>query len=262
MGDLRLRIFFSFVPLLLIQCVWSQSPRPASYVKVTSKDGNFIVTGLVSNDRTRVELLSIVRNELSVSSASEDIKIDPGATSFSFSWKNDVAKGLRAFRQRQNGIYYYTRDTEADRRAAESFISRTKIVDVRTGASVSLVDSRNVVTLINLFATWLGPSKKDLPVLNDLYENYRGQGLDVVAVNVDEEPEMQSSAFAEKLGLRLRVVTGSSEFVDQITNVSNFAGIPQTVVFRGGKIERIYVGASPSSLAEVREYIRSVFSAK
>jgi thiol-disulfide isomerase/thioredoxin len=46
-----------------------------------------------------------------------------------------------------------------------------------------LGDYRGKVVLVNLWATWCPPCRRELPVLNRLQETYRGRGLDVITLS-------------------------------------------------------------------------------
>lgn len=63
--------------------------------------------------------------------------------------------------------------------------------------------------VISFFATWCGPCKKELPLLDTLYRKYGEQGLKVVVVSIDREPEAVKGLtdFVKKLGLSYPVVS-------------------------------------------------------
>ena len=43
-------------------------------------------------------------------------------------------------------------------------------------------------TLVDFWASWCGPCRKQIPLMKELYEKYHGKGLDVVGVAVWDEP--------------------------------------------------------------------------
>lgn len=53
------------------------------------------------------------------------------------------------------------------------------------GEYVSLQDFRGKVVLLNVWATWCGPCRQELPELRELHERWKNQGLTVVGVSVD-----------------------------------------------------------------------------
>ena len=52
-------------------------------------------------------------------------------------------------------------------------------------ATRTLADYKGKVTLINLWATWCVPCEKEMPMLQQLYDEYRDKGVKFVAVSVD-----------------------------------------------------------------------------
>ncbi|MBY5991348.1 TlpA family protein disulfide reductase [Ferrimonas balearica] len=55
------------------------------------------------------------------------------------------------------------------------------------GQAVSLADHRGEVVLLNLWATWCGPCRKELPEMERIRKAYEGRGLTVVPLNIDQE---------------------------------------------------------------------------
>lgn len=56
-----------------------------------------------------------------------------------------------------------------------------------SGDSIRLSGLRGKVVIVDFWASWCAPCREELPVLERLYRQYRGQGLVVVGVNVDRE---------------------------------------------------------------------------
>lgn len=58
------------------------------------------------------------------------------------------------------------------------------------GRPVSLqhVIQNNKLTWVNFWATWCGPCRREMPMMSELYNEYKDKGLGVVAVNLGEKP--------------------------------------------------------------------------
>jgi len=56
-------------------------------------------------------------------------------------------------------------------------------------ADITLSDLRGKVVYLDFWASWCAPCLKSLPLYNDMYHRYKDQGLEVVAVNVDNPIE-------------------------------------------------------------------------
>ncbi|PYS95288.1 MAG: hypothetical protein DMF50_09425 [Acidobacteria bacterium] len=56
------------------------------------------------------------------------------------------------------------------------------------GRTIRLADFGGKVRLFDVWATWCGPCRMGIPKLNSLYARYRGRGLVVVGISVDDDP--------------------------------------------------------------------------
>lgn len=57
------------------------------------------------------------------------------------------------------------------------------------GRSVSLADHRGKVVLLNFWATWCEPCKKEMPEMQAAYEKLKDRGFVILAVNFGEDPD-------------------------------------------------------------------------
>ena len=60
-------------------------------------------------------------------------------------------------------------------------------VELLGGKSVFLDDYHGKVVLLDVWASWCGPCKQELPMLDDMARRLRGEGVEVLAVSVDQE---------------------------------------------------------------------------
>lgn len=74
------------------------------------------------------------------------------------------------------------------------------------GKRVRLSDFRGKVVLLNFWATWCLPCRREMPSLERLYQSYRSRGLVVVAVSIDRASSATVRAFAEEMGLSFSVL--------------------------------------------------------
>src|SRR6185436_6735666 len=57
------------------------------------------------------------------------------------------------------------------------------------GKKFSLKDYRGKVVFLNFWATWCGPCREEMPAMDKLYREFKGKGLEIVAVNVKDKRE-------------------------------------------------------------------------
>lgn len=57
------------------------------------------------------------------------------------------------------------------------------------GKQVSLKDYRGKVVFLNFWASWCGPCRSEMPGMDKLYQEFKGKGFEVLAVNVKDKRE-------------------------------------------------------------------------
>jgi cytochrome c biogenesis protein CcmG/thiol:disulfide interchange protein DsbE len=55
------------------------------------------------------------------------------------------------------------------------------------GKPIDVASYRGKVVLLDVWASWCGPCKQELPMLDDMAKRLRGSGVEVLAVSVDQE---------------------------------------------------------------------------
>lgn len=118
-----------------------------------------------------------------------------------------------------------------------------------SGAPQRLSGFRGAVTVLNFWATWCGPCRYELPELQRLSNQLGGQGLVIIAVNVDG-PGAQVERFVKNSGLTLPVL-----YIDGRTQAAlGIDRIPFTVVVdKEGKAVRAYPGYSAAAMRDLQE---------
>ncbi len=53
-----------------------------------------------------------------------------------------------------------------------------------SGKNIKLSEQRGRVVILNFWATWCTPCKKELPYFNSLYKKYKSVGLQILGVNI------------------------------------------------------------------------------
>ena len=70
------------------------------------------------------------------------------------------------------------------------------------GGNVRLSEHSGEVVLINFWATWCGPCRQEMPLLDEIYGKYRRAGLVLFSVNIDEQNNLDA---AREMATTLRV---------------------------------------------------------
>lgn len=112
------------------------------------------------------------------------------------------------------------------------------------GNSFKLSDYRGKVLLVNVWATWCGPCRQEVPELIQLQSKYKEKGFEVIGLNLDEEetPEMIKD-FGKELEVNYELVRGNSELFKEFYQISKRDAIPQSfLIDREGKLLGVFVG--------------------
>ena len=113
-------------------------------------------------------------------------------------------------------------------------------VNLATGDSVTLADYRGEIVLLNLWATWCGPCRWEMPSMERLYRELGPAGLKIVAVSVDQVSGEEVLDFANELELTFDVLHDRS---GQIEIDYQATGLPETVILdRDGVIVHKSIG--------------------
>ena len=95
------------------------------------------------------------------------------------------------------------------------------------GNRVQLADYQGQVVILNLWATWCGPCRVEMPGLENLYRRYRSQGLEVLAVSLDKGSSDKVQTFADEYRLSFPVLLDSD---GQVEHRYHTLTIPTTYV--------------------------------
>jgi len=74
------------------------------------------------------------------------------------------------------------------------------------GHRVRLADHRGQVIILNLWATWCGPCRVEMPGLENLYRRFRSEGLEILAVSLDKGSTDKVQEFADEYQLSFPVL--------------------------------------------------------
>src|SRR3972149_5514020 len=65
----------------------------------------------------------------------------------------------------------------------KGFLAPDFTLETMSGQKVTLSDLRGQVVVVNLWASWCGPCRLEMPAFKNIYEEYKGRGLVILAVN-------------------------------------------------------------------------------
>ena len=123
------------------------------------------------------------------------------------------------------------------------------------GKKVSLADYKGKVVLINFWATWCAPCIYELPHLEKIYKDLKGEGFVVLGINTDEARNISGiGPLAKKMDLTFPILIDRNRAVISAYNPSMV--LPFSVIIdREGKIYAYFEGYYPGMENEVKKAI-------
>jgi thiol-disulfide isomerase/thioredoxin len=123
-----------------------------------------------------------------------------------------------------------------------------------SGNTVRLESFRGHPVLLDFWATWCGPCRMSIPMVQDFYARHKAEGLVVIGMNIDDDPSGVFS-FVKKFHMTYTVV-----FAGNSTAPSDYEveGIPHFVsIDPAGNVVRIYQGFSPDMVGAWEEDLQA-----
>jgi thiol-disulfide isomerase/thioredoxin len=123
------------------------------------------------------------------------------------------------------------------------------------GDPVSLADLKGQVVLINFWASWCGPCRQEMPILDQLYKKYKAAGFTLLGVNV-EPKSGDALAFLKGTPVSFPILFDTQSKVSTLYEVS---GMPSTVIVdRKGNVRYVHHGYKAGDEGEYLDQIRSL----
>ena len=124
-----------------------------------------------------------------------------------------------------------------------------------SGKNLRLSEQRGRVVLINFWATWCGPCRQELPLLNKIYDRYRSAGFVLWAVNVEEDMA-RAGKMAQSMRLNFPVLFDNEQRVSRLYDPSV---MPATVLIgRDGRVRHVHLGYKPGYEAMYERQVREL----
>ena len=117
------------------------------------------------------------------------------------------------------------------------------------GKPVRLADYQGKVVMLNFFATWCGPCKFETPMFVQLQEQYRGQGVAFIGVQVQDDPALLA-AFRDEYKVNYPLLVANER--DDIDEAYGpLWGLPMTLMIgRDGTICKRHMGLASKEQVE------------
>ena len=123
------------------------------------------------------------------------------------------------------------------------------------GSNQRLSEYRGDVVTINFWATWCGPCRQEMPLLDELHSRYNRVGFSLLGVNIDDDSS-KAMDMVRELGVTFPVLFDSGKDVSKLYDVD---AMPVTVILdREGTVRYVHQGYKPGYEVKYLEQIRAL----
>ena len=128
------------------------------------------------------------------------------------------------------------------------------------GSTSKVTDHRGKVLLLNMWATWCGPCRAEMPALVKMQDEHRDKGFEIIGLNTDDgDTKEMVEKFAADMNLNYTLVWAPTEQQMALLKISNFDGIPQSfIIDRDGNLRGVFRGGGKVEIKKMEEIVAKV----
>ena len=114
-------------------------------------------------------------------------------------------------------------------------VKQIKLAELNT----LLESSKGKVVILDLWATWCPPCRKEIPGFINLYKKYKDKGLEIIGIAFDENGQEVVPPFMKTMGINYQVYLDGGD----IARKYDLQAYPTTLVYgKDGKVASKHVG--------------------
>ena len=109
----------------------------------------------------------------------------------------------------------------------------------RTGKNIKLSELRGEVVMLNFWASWCGPCRKEMPLLEKIHKKYKRLGFTLLGVNVEENTR-DAKNYLKDVKVTFPILFDRTQKTSKLYNVQ---AMPTTILIdRNGNKRFIHKG--------------------
>ena len=125
----------------------------------------------------------------------------------------------------------------------------------KSGKNLKLSEQRGDVVMINFWASWCGPCRQEMPLLDAMYKKYKRLGFTIWGVNIEPDSS-NAQRLLKDIPVSFPILFDTANKVSKMYNVS---AMPSTVlVDRNGNLRYIHKGYKPGDENEYRRLAKKL----
>ncbi len=117
------------------------------------------------------------------------------------------------------------------------------------GTKFKISDRKGKVLMLNIWGTWCGPCRAEMPHLIEMQDKHGPQGFEVIGLNIGDgegtpETVEQIKTFAEEMKLNYTLARSPNSATAQFYQITKQQVVPQTLlVDREGRLRGVFIGS-------------------
>ncbi len=134
------------------------------------------------------------------------------------------------------------------------------------GAKFKLSGRKGKVLLLNIWGTWCGPCREEIPHLVEMQEKYGSQGFEVIGLNIGDgsgQPESneQITAFAERMKVNYTIARSPNASTVEFYRITKQQVVPQTLlVDREGHLRGVFIGGGQRVIDSMKNTVEKTLN--
>jgi thiol-disulfide isomerase/thioredoxin len=134
-------------------------------------------------------------------------------------------------------------------------------INLLDGQTTKLANYSGKVLVVDLWATWCGPCRQEIPHLVEIAKEYKGRGVEVIGLT-NEDPETDAEVvkqFSEMFNINYPIGWADGEMQQGL--MQGRGAIPQTyIIGRDGKVLKRFVGFSRDAASQMKAVLEAAIS--
>ncbi len=126
----------------------------------------------------------------------------------------------------------------------------------RGGGDIALADLKGKVVMLNFWATWCGPCRQEMPLLETIHKKYKPLGFTMIGVNVEPDSAAAETWLGKQPPVSFPILFDRDSTVSKLYKVN---GMPNSVIIdRKGNVRVLHRGYKPGDENQYLDHIRAL----
>jgi len=139
-------------------------------------------------------------------------------------------------------------------------------LELMDGSKLKITEKKGKVLMLNIWGTWCGPCRQEMPHLIEMQTKYKDQGFEVIGLNIgsyEGTPESNEDIlkFAAEMKLNYTLARSTRQTTGVFYAITKQSVVPQTMlVDREGHVRGIFVGGGQQIFDSMKDNLAKVMS--